>query len=164
MEKRISYSQFQQVKSAAKMIDPLQRKMQPLRKTIEGLVAELKSYQTQVDALEAGIVSILGFHVSDLVKKVIEPTGKTDANGKPLTVTKYLPTDIVRYDETSREYVITVPDEQPEAGSDFDNDAASFRADETTDAEINPSEGDEVSEVADELANGQESKDEMPWE
>lgn len=107
MEKRISYSQFQQVKSAAKMIDPLQRKMQPLRKKIEGLVAELKSYQTQVDALEAGIVSILGFHVSDLVKKVIEPTGKTDANGKPLTVTKYLPTDMVSYDEQKKEYVIT---------------------------------------------------------
>lgn len=106
MEKRISYSQFQQVKSAAKMIDPLQRKMQPLRKKIEGLVAELKSYQTQVDALEAGIVSILGFHVSDLVKKVIEPTGKTDANGKPLTVTKYLPTSIVSYDEQKKEYVI----------------------------------------------------------
>ena len=106
MEKRISYSQFQQVKSAAKMIDPLQRKMQPLRKKIEGLVAELKSYQTQVDALEAGIVSILGFHVSDLVKKVIEPTGKTDANGKPLTVTKYLPTNIVSYDEQKKEYVI----------------------------------------------------------
>lgn len=113
MEKRISYSQFQQVKSAAKMIDPLQRKMQPLRKKIEGLVAELKSYQTQVDALEAGIVSILGFHVSDLVKKVIEPTGKTDANGKPLTVTKYLPTSIVSYDEQKKEYVINTG--EPEA-------------------------------------------------
>lgn len=110
MEKRISYSQFQQVKSAAKMIDPLQRKMQPLRKKIEGLVGELKSYQTQVDALEAGIVQILGFHVSDLVKKVIEPTGKTDANGKPLMSTKYLPTDIVSYDEQKKEYVITVPE------------------------------------------------------
>ena len=91
----------------------LQRKMQPLRKKIEGLVAELKSYQTQVDALEAGIVSILGFHVSDLVKKVIEPTGKTDANGKPLTVTKYLPTSIVSYDEQKKEYVINTG--EPEA-------------------------------------------------
>lgn len=111
MEKRISYSQFQQVKSAAKMIDPLQRKMNPLKAKIEALVTELKGYQTQIDALEAGIVTILGFHVSDLVKKVIEPTGKTDANGKALMVTKYLPTDLVFYDEQHKQYVITTPDE-----------------------------------------------------
>lgn len=111
MEKRISYSQFQQVKSAAKMIDPLQRKMSPIKSKIEALVTELKSYQTQIDALEAGIVQILGFHVSDLVKKVIEPTGKTDANGKALMVTKYLPTDLVSYDEQHKQYVITTPDE-----------------------------------------------------
>lgn len=111
MEKRISYSQFQQVKSAAKMIDPLQRKMNPIKSKIEALVTELKSYQTQIDALEAGIVQILGFHVSDLVKKIIEPTGKTDANGKPLMVTKYLPTDLVSYDEQHKQYVITIPDE-----------------------------------------------------
>lgn len=111
MEKRISYSQFQQVKSAAKMIDPLQRKMNPIKSKIEALVTELKSYQTQIDALEAGIVSILGFHVYDLVKKVIEPTGKTDANGKALMVTKYLPTDLVSYDEQHKQYVITTPDE-----------------------------------------------------
>lgn len=113
MEKRISYSQFQQVKNASKMIDPLQRKMQPLRKKIEALVVELKGYQTQVDALEAGIVQVLGFHVTDLVKKVIEPTGKTDANGKPIMVTKYLPTDIVSYDEQKKQYVIHVGGDEP---------------------------------------------------
>ena len=113
MEKRISYSQFQQVKNASKMIDPLQRKMQPLRKKIEALVVELKGYQTQVDALEAGIVQVLGFHVADLVKKVIEPTGATDKNGKPVMVTKYLPTDIVSYDEQKKQYVINT--EEPKA-------------------------------------------------
>ena len=144
MEKRISYSQFQQVKSAAKMIDPLQRKMVPLKAKIAALVGELKGYQTQVDALEAGIVSILGFHVADLVKKVIEPTGKTDPKtSKPLTVTKYLPTDMVSYDEQKKQYVISVPDEgqnAPEsivppttenvAGSDYDADAESLHTNE----------------------------------
>lgn len=155
MEKRISYSQFQQVKSAAKMIDPLQRKMQPLRKKIEGLVAELKSYQTQVDALEAGIVSILGFHVSDLVKKVIEPTGKTDANGKPLTVTKYLPTSIVSYDEQKKEYVINpmtieTPQTEEEAANFQSNGRAASEESEGDDApestEVPSTE--EVEEVA----------------
>ena len=110
MEKRIKYSQFQQVKSAAKMIDPLKRKMIPLGKKIEGMIQEYKGYQTQIDALEAGIVQILGFHVDELVKKVIEPTGKTDANGKQLMTTKYIPTDIVTYDEEKKEYVVNTPD------------------------------------------------------
>ena len=110
MEKRIKYSQFQQVKSAAKLIDPLKRKMAPLKKKVEAMVAEMKGYQVQIDAYEAGIVTFMGFHVDELVKKVIEPTGKTDANGKPITVTKYIPTDIVTYDEQKKEYVITLPD------------------------------------------------------
>lgn len=114
MEKRISFNQFQQVKSAAKMIDPLKRKMEPLEKKIKALAAEYKSYQTQIDALEAGIVQILGFHVSDLVKKVIEPTGKTDGKGKPIMVTKYLPTDAVAYDEQKKQFVITSKEEEPD--------------------------------------------------
>lgn len=111
MEKRISYSQFQQVKSAAKMIDPLKRKMQPLEEKINALIAEYKGYQTQVDALEEGIVKVIGFHVGDLVKKVIEPTDKTDANGKPIKVTKYVETSMVSYDKEKKQYVITLPDE-----------------------------------------------------
>ena len=64
----------------------------------------------------------IGFHVTDLVKKVIEPTGKTDAKtGKPIKVTKYLPTEIVSYDEATKEYVITVPENEPvNEGSDND--------------------------------------------
>jgi len=140
MEKRISYSQFQQVKSAAKMIDPLQRKMAPVKAKIEALVSELKSYQTQVNALEAGIVSVFGFHVGDLIKKVIEPTGKTDPKtGKPVMVTKYLPTDIVSYDEQKKQYVITTgteedtivsPTVEDNPGSDFDADAEREGAEE----------------------------------
>jgi uncharacterized protein YlxW (UPF0749 family) len=111
MEKRIKYQQFQQVKSAAKMIDPLKNKIVPLKKKVEELVAQVKSYQTQIDALESGIVTVIGFHVDDLVRKVIEPTGKTDANGRPIKITKYIPTDIVTYDEQHKEFVVTIPDE-----------------------------------------------------
>lgn len=129
MEKRISYLQFQSVKSVAKAIDPVVHKMALLRKKIEELTAEYKAYQTQVDALEAGIVSIIGFHTADLVKKVIEPTGKTDADGKPLMVTKYLPTDIVSYDEQKKQYVVSIPEENAQEstqGADDDIDEAPF--------------------------------------
>jgi hypothetical protein len=134
MEKRISFFQFQSVKNVAKAIDPKLREMVSLQKRAIALKAELddekarlqreidtktgkmeqefKDCKAQIDLLEAGIVQTLGFHVSDLVKKVIEPTGKTDPKtGKALTVTKYLPTDIVTYDEKAKEYVVTVPEE-----------------------------------------------------
>lgn len=124
MEKRIKYSQFQQVKNAAKMIDPLKRKMAPLKKKVEALVTELKGYQTQIDALEAGIVQVIGFHVDDLVRKVIEPTGKTDANGKPIMQTKYIPTGIVSYDEQHKEFVVTTPDDTNENLGNADLTAA----------------------------------------
>ena len=131
MEKRISYSQFQQVKSAAKMIDPNMRKIEALKKKIMPLVKEMKNYQALNDSLEEGIVKVIGFHVYDLVKKVIEPTGAVDKLGKPIKVTKYLPTDIVSYDEQKKEYIITLPDEETIVppttedgpGSDFDVDA-----------------------------------------
>lgn len=133
MEKRISYSQFQQVKSAAKMIDPLQKKMASLMAKMRKVAEEYKENETQVKALEEGIVRILGFHVSDLVKKVIE--SGVDGKGNPIKTTKYLPTDIVSYDSNKKQYVIQMPDPEntQEAivpptteelpGSDFDADA-----------------------------------------
>lgn len=140
MEKRISYSHFQQTKNVAKTIDPILRQKARIQAQIDGLeeefkqkaeealeklkqkikddmakkqaslVAQLEEKDKDIAVFEAGIVNNIGFHITDLVKKVIE----TDANGNKTT--KYLPTDIVSYDSTTREYVITVPDEeQPEA-------------------------------------------------
>jgi hypothetical protein len=110
MEKRISYQQFQSVKSVAKAIDPIVRKKEAMERKLMEMKEEYMGYKAQIDALEAGIVNIIGFHVTDLVKKVIEPTGKTDANGKALMQTKYLPTGMVTYDEQHKQYVITTPD------------------------------------------------------
>lgn len=145
MEKRIQFFHFQSVKAVAKAIDPHLRTLEALKKKTLALkeeydekqakllkemdkkAAEIKqeydACKTQIDALEAGVLQVTGFHVNDLVKKVIEPTGKTDPKtGKALKTTKYVPTDIVSYDETSKEFIISSPDEEP-AGSDFDVDA-----------------------------------------
>ena len=111
MQKRISFNEFQSVKAVAKAIDPIIRERNKIKVKIESLAAEYKSKLSQIEALEAGIVSIIGFHVEDLVKKVIEPTGATSKDGKPVMVTKYLPTDIVSYDVNAKQYVITTPDE-----------------------------------------------------
>ena len=132
MEKRISYSQFQQVKSAAKMMDPNMRKIEALKKKIMPLVKEMKTLQSLNDSLEEGIVKVIGVPVYQLVKKVIEPTGAVGKDSKPIKVTKYLPTDAVSYDEQKKQYVIQIADDEETivppttenvAGSDFDKDA-----------------------------------------
>ena len=156
MRKEISYSQFQQVKSAAKMIDPNMRKIEALKKKIMPLVEEMKQYQALNDSLEAGIVSVIGYHVSDLVKKVIEPTGTIGKDGKPIKVTKYLPTDIVSYDEQKKVYVIETKDTPAIETPTTSEEAADFHSEE---AET------EVPEVANEPAHGQEEEGNgMPWE
>lgn len=108
MEKRISYSQFQSVKCVAKACDPLISKRFKLKEKLDKLAKEYEDCNTQIQSLEAGIVSVIGFPVDKLVKKVIEPG--IDVNGMPKKTTKYLPTDIVSYDEKHKQYIISVDD------------------------------------------------------
>lgn len=156
MEKRISYSQFQQVKSAAKMMDPNMRKIESLKNKIMPLVNEMKSLQALNDSLEEGIVKIVGLPVYDLVKKVIEPTGATGKDGKPIKVTKYLPTDIVTYDEQKKQYVIAI--------SDSDKEKTTFQEPESEPETTVEAEGEAVSEVATEPVDEQEAEaGDLPW-
>lgn len=108
MEKRISYSQFQSVKRVAQACNPLRDKRDKVEEKIKMYAEEYKGYDAQIKSLEAGIMEVIGCRVEDIVKKVIEPG--VDVNGKPKKTTKYLPTDIVSYDEAHKQYVITLPD------------------------------------------------------
>ena len=130
MEKRISYRDFQSIKAIAKAIDPQIRERESIQKKLNKLVEDLETCESQIKAIEVGIVQNIGFHVSDLVKKVVEVTG-TSADGKPIKSTKYVPTDIVSYDDAKKQYVITIPDEEEKVelptaegtfGSDYDID------------------------------------------
>lgn len=110
MEKRISFDQFQSVKRVAQACNPLIVKRDKIKARMLALSEEYNNYDTQIASLEAGIKQVIGFRVEDLVKKVIEPG--VDAKGQPKKTTKYLPTDIVSYDENTKQFVITIPDEE----------------------------------------------------
>ena len=131
MEKRISFDQFQSVKRVAQACNPLMVKREKIKTKIEALAKEYKDYDTQIASLEAGIKQVVGFRVEELVKKVIEPG--VDNNGQPKKTTKYLPTDIVSYDEKHKQYVITISDDDTE-----DVETKSFSGEETA----TPSEED----------------------
>lgn len=113
MEKRISYSQFQSVKCVAKACDPLITKRNKLQERIKKLAEEYKDCDTQINSFQEGIVKVIGLPVEKLVKKVME--SGVDVNGQPKKTTKYLPTDIVAYDEKHKQYIITIADEQPKS-------------------------------------------------
>ena len=138
MEKRISYSQFQSVKCVAKACDPLISKRNKLAEKLQKVAQEYKDCDTQIQSLEAGIVSVIGLRVQELVKKVIEPG--VDANGQPKKTTKYLPTDIVSYDEKHKQYVITIKDND---AAEEGTDTVSFQSEET----FPPAEDDNIQEA-----------------
>ena len=189
MEKRISFPQFQSVRSVAKAIDPLLTQKSRFQAQIDALESEfqekakavvvkmktamdekkakleeeINSKDVQINALEAGIVQIIGFHVGDLVKKVIEPTGKTDKNGRPLKETKYLPTDIVSYDSATKQYVISTSDdseEQPEAPTE---EPVEETAEEPQEEEAEEAVEEEASEE-EEAEESNDDDNQMPWE
>lgn len=108
MEKRISYNDFQSIKRVAQACVPIIATRNKLGAKLQELVQKYNNAIAQIEALQAGIKKVYGFPVEALVKKVVE--SGVDTNGKPKKTTKYLPTDIVTYDEQHKQYVISVPD------------------------------------------------------
>lgn len=119
-EKRISYDIFMSVKRVYQACNPLISKRASAKAKMDKLQKEYESYDTQISALEAGIKSVTGFRVEELVKKVVEDTGKVDPKtGKNIKTTKFLPTDIVKYDNEKRQYVITIPENRTPENSNY---------------------------------------------
>lgn len=143
MEKRISYSQFQSIKCVAKACDPLIAKRNKLKEKIEKLAEDYKDCDTQINSFQEGVVKVIGLPVEKLVKKVIEPG--VDVNGQPKKTTKYLPTDIVAYDEKHKQYIITVPEVSTEVETAV-NEAADVVEDPTEVAEATEATTDVVAE------------------
>ena len=149
MEKRISFDQFQSVKRVAQACNPLMVKREKIKAKIEALNKEYNDYDTQIASLEAGIKQVVGFRVEELVKKVIEPG--VDANGQPKKTTKYLPTDIVSYDENKKQFIVSIPDNDPE-----DAETKSFSGEETA----TPSEENNLETPTEELDTNTEAENE----
>lgn len=132
MEKRISYFEYQNAVSIAKLIDPMVREKakaleqydklvdqhNKLMAKVEQKAATLQALDDEIEKYQSGIVKYIGFPVTDLIQKVMVPTGKMTPEGKPAMTAEFKPTNKVRYDEATKEYIITTPDE-PALPSDF---------------------------------------------
>lgn len=159
MEKRISFDQFQSVKRVAQACNPLMVKREKIKAKIEALAKEYKDYDTQIASLEAGIKQVVGFRVEELVKKVIEPG--VDANGQPKKTTKYLPTDIVSYDENKKQFIVSIPDNAPKdvETKSFSESEETASTSEENNMETSTEEPDTDTEVNNEDAQAVETED-----
>lgn len=158
MEKRISFDQFQSVKRVAQACNPLMVKREKIKVKIEALAKKFKDYDTQIASLETGIKQIIGFRVEQLVKKVIEPG--IDANGQPKKTTKYLPTDIVSYDEQHKQYVIHIPDDDAAGveSESFSESEETTSTSEENNMETSTEEPDTDTEINNEDAQAMETE------
>lgn len=121
MKKEITVQQYRTAVRVAQACDPLITKKNNVKAKMQKLQEEVEEYQAQIDALDAGIRKIIGFPVEALVKKTITPG--VDGNGKAIKTTKYVPTDIVSYNEETKKYEIIVDEPCCQASSEEAPDA-----------------------------------------
>ena len=94
------------IKKTAQIVQPNVAKKQRLEAQIANLQNQLAEANAAIAEWDGAIVRMTGYSSEQLIKRVVEPSGKTDANGKPLTITKWVPTELVSFNAENNTYVI----------------------------------------------------------
>lgn len=102
----LSTRKWAAIKKTAQIVQPNVSKAEKLKAKIKELNEELEMTESAIMQWDGAIINMTGFRSSDLIKRVVEPTGKTDGDGRVLTVTKWVPSDIVKFDEERNVYCI----------------------------------------------------------
>lgn len=94
------------IKRTAQILQPNVAKKQKLENQIAKLQEELEVIKEQILQWDGAIISMTGYSTEELIKRVVEPTDKTSADGKTLTITKWIPSSRVRFNEENNTYEI----------------------------------------------------------
>ena len=133
-KKEISKFLVAAIKRTAMNCSQLTTKKAKLVKKMAEMQEELDSIQVQLDSFQAPIKEATGgYATEDLVKRVIEDTGKVDKDGKPIKQTKYVllyPDTIIPPTEESDETSVNTPAE----GTEY-SEAETTEGTETTQGE-----------------------------
>ena len=113
----LSTRKWATIKKTAQIVQPNVAKKQRLEAQIANLQNQLAEANAAIAEWDGAIVRMTGYSSEQLIKRVVEPSGKTDANGKPLTITKWVPTELVSFNEETNTYVIA---DIPTASSDVE--------------------------------------------
>lgn len=108
---KLSTRKWATIKKTAQIVQPSVAKKAKLIEQIMILQEELAEVNASIAEWDGAVRRMTGYSSSDLVVRVIEPTGKVDAKGVPAKVTKWLPSPLVTFNEEENTYEI--PEYQP---------------------------------------------------
>lgn len=107
----LSTRKWATIKRTAQIVQPNVAKKAKLEAKIKELQEELRMTDDAIMQFDSAIIAMTGgYRSSDLIKRVVEPTSKTAEDGRILTVTKWIPTEIVEFDAEKNVYTI-IPSE-----------------------------------------------------
>lgn len=108
----LSTRKWAAIKRTAQIVQPNVAKKAKLEAKISELQEELKMTDAAIMQFDSAIVAMTGgYRSSDLITRVVEPTGKSAEDGRILTVTKWIPTDIVKFNADKNVYTVPEPSE-----------------------------------------------------
>ena len=113
---KLSTRKWATIKKTAQIVQPSVAKRVKLIEQIINLQNELADVDANIAEWDGAVRRMTGYSSTDLIVRVIEPTGKVDAKGVPTKVTKWLPSPLVTFNE--EENVYEIPEYQPTCASD----------------------------------------------
>ena len=116
----LSTRKWATIKKTAQIVQPNVAKKQRLEAQIADLQNQLAEANAAIAEWDGAIVRMTGYSSEQLIKRVVEPSGKTDANGKPLTITKWIPTELVSFNAENNTYVIADMPVTPDTPADVE--------------------------------------------
>lgn len=108
---KLSTRKWATIKRTAQIVQPSVAKRVKLIEQIMQLQEELAEVDSSIAEWDGAVRRMTGYSSTDLIVRVIEPTGKVDAKGVPVKVTKWLPSPLVTFNE--EENVYEIPEYQP---------------------------------------------------
>ena len=127
MDKKLSVRNVAALKRTAQNNYPLVAKREKILNQLKELENELESINVQIESAETGSKMLTGGYTSmDLIERQLIPTGKYDANGKEIKMTKYAPkTDALLLNEDGT-YSIVLGNSEEESRSLMDYEQQEF--------------------------------------
>ena len=105
--KKLTIRNFAAIKRIAQNVNPLVVKKNRMLAQAKKILLEVKEIEEEIKGYEAGVVALTGGYQSEaLVTKVVENTGKVDKDNAPIKVTKYIPTNLVTFNEEENCYYV----------------------------------------------------------
>ena len=105
--KKLTIRNFAAIKRIAQNVNPLVVRKNRMLAQAKKILLEVKEIEEEIKGYKTNIITLTGGYQSEaLVTKVVEDTGKVDKDNNPIKVTKYIPTNLVTFNEEENCYYV----------------------------------------------------------